>query len=63
LKKKKNFLIEKRLQAKFGAAQPATMHAACTAQLVAPRPGGSRARNPSGEAKPDPLSKSDPIGG
>jgi hypothetical protein len=29
LKKKKNFLIENRLQAEFGAAQLATAHAAC----------------------------------
>jgi hypothetical protein len=29
LKKKKNFLIGNRLQAEFGAAQPATARAAC----------------------------------
>jgi hypothetical protein len=29
LKKKKNFLIQNRLRAEFGAAQPATVRAAC----------------------------------
>jgi hypothetical protein len=29
LKKKKNFLIENRLRAEFGATQPATASAAC----------------------------------
>jgi hypothetical protein len=60
LKKKENFLIGNQLWAEFGAAQPATTRAA---QLEAPRPGGSWASNLRGEAEPDPLSKSDPIGG
>jgi hypothetical protein len=63
LKKKKNFLIGNRLQAEFGAAQSTTARAAYVAQSAVPRPGGSRARNPRGEAIPNPLSKSDPIGG
>jgi hypothetical protein len=63
LKKKNNFLIGNRLQAEFGVAHRATTRAACTAQPAAPWPGGLWARNPRGEAEPDPLSKSDPIGG
>jgi hypothetical protein len=63
LKKKKNFLIGNRLQAEFGVAQPTTARVAYVAQSAVPRPGGSRARNPRGEAVPNPLSKSDPIGG
>jgi hypothetical protein len=61
--KEKNFLIGNWLRAKFGMAQPATARAAYAAQPTAPRPGGSWARNPRGEAEPDPLSKSDLIGG
>jgi hypothetical protein len=62
LKKKKNFLIGNRLQAEFGTAQPATARVACAAQLAVLWPGESRAQNTHGEAEPDPLSKSDPIG-
>jgi hypothetical protein len=58
LKKKKNFLIGNQLRSEFGAAQPDTAHAACVAQLVVPRAGGSRAQNPRGEVEPNPLSKS-----
>jgi hypothetical protein len=58
-----NFLIGNRLRAEFGATQPATARAACAAQPATPRPGGSRVRNPRGEAEPDPLSTSYPIGG